>query len=136
MSTPTTTPPTRNASSVAGALKFFEIMAFVVGVGLLVLVVELILRYGFGNHALDWWPQPHGFLYIGYVVATANLDEGFRGVNWALLVGSVPRKQGMERRSPPSSGPPTNIASYDHAPPRPRRRLRRAVRPAHRAPGA
>lgn len=31
------------------------------------------------------------------VVATADLDEGFRGVNWALLVGSVPRKQGMER---------------------------------------
>ena len=31
-------------------------------------------------------------------VATANLDEGFRGVNWALLVGSVPRKQGMERK--------------------------------------
>jgi malate dehydrogenase len=32
------------------------------------------------------------------VVQTANLDEGFRGVNWALLVGSVPRKQGMERK--------------------------------------
>src|SRR5438445_8445068 len=32
------------------------------------------------------------------VVATANLDEGFRGVNWALLVGSVPRKAGMERK--------------------------------------
>ncbi|HZV34449.1 MAG TPA: malate dehydrogenase [Verrucomicrobiae bacterium] len=32
------------------------------------------------------------------VVATASLDEGFRGVNWALLVGSVPRKQGMERK--------------------------------------
>src|SRR5687768_10252623 len=32
------------------------------------------------------------------IVATANLDEGFRGVNWALLVGSVPRKQGMERK--------------------------------------
>jgi len=32
------------------------------------------------------------------VVATANLDEGFRGVNWALLVGSVSRKQGMERK--------------------------------------
>ena len=29
------------------------------------------------------------------VVPTANLDEGFRGVNWALLVGSVPRKAGM-----------------------------------------
>jgi len=32
------------------------------------------------------------------VVPTANLDEGFRGVNWALLVGAVPRKQGMERK--------------------------------------
>ena len=32
------------------------------------------------------------------VVATSNLDEGFRGVNWALLVGSVPRKAGMERK--------------------------------------
>ena len=31
------------------------------------------------------------------VVPTADLDEGFRGVNWALLVGSVPRKAGMER---------------------------------------
>src|SRR5215813_6117567 len=32
------------------------------------------------------------------VVPTANLDEGFRDVNWALLVGSVPRKAGMERK--------------------------------------
>lgn len=29
---------------------------------------------------------------------TASLDEGFSGVNWALLVGSVPRKAGMERQ--------------------------------------
>ena len=32
------------------------------------------------------------------VVPTATLDEGFKGVNWALLVGSVPRKAGMERK--------------------------------------
>ena len=32
------------------------------------------------------------------IVATASLEEGFRGVNWALLVGSVPRKAGMERK--------------------------------------
>ena len=30
-------------------------------------------------------------------VATSDLNNGFNGVNWALLVGSVPRKQGMER---------------------------------------
>src|SRR3974390_3179307 len=32
------------------------------------------------------------------VIATASLDEGFRGIHWALLVGSVPRKAGMERK--------------------------------------
>ena len=32
------------------------------------------------------------------IVPTANLDEGFKGVNWALLVGAVPRKAGMERK--------------------------------------
>jgi len=32
------------------------------------------------------------------IVPTADLNEGFRGVNWALLVGSVPRKAGMERK--------------------------------------
>jgi malate dehydrogenase len=32
------------------------------------------------------------------VVQTSDLDEGFAGVNWALLVGSVPRKADMERK--------------------------------------
>ncbi len=32
------------------------------------------------------------------VEATASLDEGFRGAHWVLLVGSVPRKAGMERK--------------------------------------
>ena len=31
------------------------------------------------------------------IVPTSDLDAGFNGVNWALLVGSVPRKEGMER---------------------------------------
>lgn len=32
------------------------------------------------------------------MVPTASLEEGFKGVNWALLVGAVPRKAGMERK--------------------------------------
>jgi malate dehydrogenase len=32
------------------------------------------------------------------VVATGNLEEGFKGVNWCLLVGAAPRKAGMERK--------------------------------------
>src|SRR5207248_2970803 len=38
------------------------------------------------------------FPLLKNVVATTDLNEGFRDVNWALLVGSVPRKAGMERK--------------------------------------
>jgi malate dehydrogenase len=38
------------------------------------------------------------FPLVTKLTPTADLSEGFRGVNWALLVGSVPRKQGMERK--------------------------------------
>jgi len=38
------------------------------------------------------------FPLLESVIATADLDEGFRDVNWALLVGSVPRRAGMERK--------------------------------------
>jgi malate dehydrogenase len=38
------------------------------------------------------------FPLLKRVLPTASLDEGFCGVNWSLLVGSVPRKAGMERQ--------------------------------------
>lgn len=38
------------------------------------------------------------FPLLKSITPTADLDEGFRDVNWALLVGSVPRKAGMERK--------------------------------------
>ena len=41
--------------------------------------------------------QDGAFPLLNKVVATADLKTGFDGVNWALLVGSVPRKKGMER---------------------------------------
>ncbi|MGF1452156.1 MAG: malate dehydrogenase [Opitutales bacterium] len=37
------------------------------------------------------------FPLLTEIVQTADLAEGFAGCDWALLVGSVPRKQGMER---------------------------------------
>lgn len=37
------------------------------------------------------------FPLLSNIVTTCDMDEGFKGANWALLVGSVPRKQGMER---------------------------------------
>ena len=37
------------------------------------------------------------FPLLQSVTASTDLNKGFEGVNWALLVGSVPRKAGMER---------------------------------------
>ncbi len=37
------------------------------------------------------------FPLLNEVIGTCDLNEGFKGTNWALLVGSVPRKAGMER---------------------------------------
>ena len=87
-----------DADGVRPRLTFFKVMAFIVGVGLLVLVTEMVLSYGFGmkgdENPLSWWPQPHGFIYMVYLVATALL--GFK-VGWTLpkivlvmLAGCVP----------------------------------------------
>lgn len=76
------------------ALTFFKVMAMLVGIGLLILCLEMILKYGFNNGVLDWWPQPHGVLYVIYVASVANL--GFK-MRWSLqrmagvmLAGVVP----------------------------------------------
>ena len=37
------------------------------------------------------------FPLLKTIVATSKLEEAFKDIDWALLVGSVPRKAGMER---------------------------------------
>ncbi|AKU16053.1 DUF3817 domain-containing protein [Luteipulveratus mongoliensis] len=85
---------TIDAEKARKKLTFFKVMAFIVGIGLLILCAEMVLHYGFDNEALDWWPQPHGFIFIVYVLATVLL--GFE-VRWPLsktvlvvLAGCVP----------------------------------------------
>lgn len=70
-------------------------MAFVVGFGLLLLVAGMVLRYGFDEPWLSTtWSPIHGFLYMVYMVATANLGFKLRwGVGRIVLVmlaGTVP----------------------------------------------
>lgn len=80
--------------SARAKLTFFRVMAFLVGAGLLLLVAHMVLRYGFDNHALAWWPSPHGWFYMVYLIAVALL--GFE-LRWSLgrmvgvmLAGCVP----------------------------------------------
>lgn len=75
-------------------LTFFRVMAFVVGVGLLVLAAHMVLFYVFHNDVLGWWPAPHGWFYMVYVAAAALL--GFE-LRWSLgkmvgvmLAGCIP----------------------------------------------
>ena len=95
---PVQAPGASDVDGIRPRLTFFKVMAFIVGIGLLVLVAEMVLSYGFDKkgdqNPLAWWPQPHGFVYMVYLVATALL--GFR-VNWPLtkivlvmLAGCVP----------------------------------------------
>jgi len=42
--------------------------------------------------------QDCAFPLLKGIVPTTDLNVGFKDVNWALLVGSVPRKAGMERK--------------------------------------
>ncbi|HLV57743.1 MAG TPA: DUF3817 domain-containing protein [Natronosporangium sp.] len=77
------------------ALTRFRIIAYVVGVVLLLLTAAVILRYGFGYPQFSQMISPvHGFLYMVYVVAVFDLG---RRVGWSLgrmvlvmLAGTVP----------------------------------------------
>ncbi|MFZ4483226.1 MAG: malate dehydrogenase [Chthoniobacterales bacterium] len=42
--------------------------------------------------------QDGAFPLLEGIETTSDLDRGFAGVSWALLIGSVPRKAGMERK--------------------------------------
>ncbi len=42
--------------------------------------------------------QDGAFPLLEGIEMTSDLDRGFDGVSWALLIGSVPRKAGMERQ--------------------------------------
>ncbi len=81
---------------MSGALRFFRVMAYVVGIGLLVLVlVAMPLKYLADSETVIGIVGPlHGFLYMVYLVATVGL--AFRA-RWTpvrtvlvMLAGTVP----------------------------------------------
>ena len=47
--------------------------------------------------ALKMEVEDCGFKNLDSVMITTDLADGFKNVDWALLVGSMPRKEGMER---------------------------------------
>lgn len=80
---------------VAGALRRYRIASFVVGVGLLILVVTMVLKY---TADMGWtvavWGPIHGVLYAVYVLLAFDLSyrAGWKLTNLlkVLLAGVVP----------------------------------------------
>ncbi len=91
--TPAGGPPT--TSTVGGALTRYRVMAWAAGIGLLLLVLNMVLRYVVHvDTVLDLVPRVHGFVYMGYLVTA--FDLAFR-MRWPLrrsvlvcLAGTVP----------------------------------------------
>jgi integral membrane protein len=88
---------------IAARLIGYRIMAYATGVMLLVLTASVVLHYGFGDRRL-WWSGPvHGFLYMGYLVATAVLGTSvrWRPVRMVLiaLAGTIPLMSFVAERS-------------------------------------
>ena len=80
---------------MTGALKRFRVMAFVVGTALFVLLVAMVLKYGFDREQFsETWSPIHGFLFIVYLVTVSDLA---RRAGWSvlrtvgvMLAGTVP----------------------------------------------
>lgn len=72
---------TASPQAIASALTFFRYSAIAAGIAMFILIVEMVLHYGFSNDVLMWWSPVHGLIFMVFAVATANL--GFK-VGWSL----------------------------------------------------
>ncbi|CCH34024.1 DUF3817 domain-containing protein [Actinosynnema sp. NPDC047251] len=80
---------------MSGALSRFRFMAYVVGVGLLLLVVAMFVKYIGDNAGMMAVVGPvHGFLYAIYLVFTVDLALkarwSLKGSALVLLAGTIP----------------------------------------------
>ncbi|WP_308121822.1 DUF3817 domain-containing protein [Actinotalea ferrariae] len=80
-----------------GALQRYRVMAWVTGVMLLVLVVEMTLKYAVrpGDDVMrwiEWIPFAHGWIYVVYLVTVIDLWSTMRwrfGRLVAMVLGGV-----------------------------------------------
>ena len=80
---------------MAGALTRFRVMAWIVGVMLLILTAGMVAKYGFGEPIVVETVGPlHGFLYVIYLITVVDLafKAKFSVVRTVLvmLAGTIP----------------------------------------------
>jgi integral membrane protein len=88
-------PAAPSPEKVRRALGFYKVMALVAGTAVLILLVVMVIRYGFGNEGPSKaWSPIHGWLYMVYAASVINLGLLLR---WSLgrmvltmLAGALP----------------------------------------------
>jgi integral membrane protein len=81
---------------IRSALSTYRVLAIIAGIALFVLILEMVMKYGFKqtNVLTEYWSPIHGIIYFAYAVSVANL--GLKAA-WGpvrivknLLAGFVP----------------------------------------------
>ncbi len=79
---------------IKSSLLRYQVLAWITGLWLLLLVAEMILKYGYGNDALPFVPFVHGWVYFIYVVLTVDLGIKVRWSAWTIvgtaIAGTIP----------------------------------------------
>jgi integral membrane protein len=72
----------------------YQVAAYIVGTLLVLLVVAMVMKYGFDNDGFMWIALVHGYFYIVYLILAFDL---FRRSSWPMrrlaemiLAGLVP----------------------------------------------
>lgn len=94
--TPTQEVVDRAVRKARGALARYRVMALITGVMLLILCVEMIVKYGVGRFVdvdgvmrfVGWIPFAHGWVYVVYLVTVLDLWSKMRW-SWGRLVTMV-----------------------------------------------
>ena len=86
--------PTQDQARIAAALTRYRVLAWTTGIWLLVLTTEVVAKYGFDIDNFGWVGIVHGWVYLVFLIVTADLAIKVR---WpavktilTLLSGTIP----------------------------------------------
>ena len=127
---------------IRSALSIYRVMAITAGIALVILIVEMVMKYVLDqtNVLTEFWSPIHGLIYMGYAAAVANLGIkcawGAKRIVLNLLAGFVPVVPWIaERRNHAEVEAMLQRAYFAGDPRDPAGRTRRRTRPAATSTG-
>lgn len=78
-----------STATIRSTLLRYRVMAWVTGVWLLLLVAEMIAKYGFGNDDFGWIGIAHGWIYFVYLITAVDLGIKVRWPAGKIIVTAI-----------------------------------------------